>query len=228
MSICSVENCTGLVRAKGLCKSHYQRLREYGRFDKIMTGEKIKHPLYGMWNKRRQKENNFVKEWLDFDTFIKAVGEKPKGHFLARFDETKPCGPNNFEWRKIKVAKLETETDKEYRLRQQAYYRSENPLAARTANYRINFNLTLEEINVKLKSQSYVCAICEQPETATYKNTNKVKTLALDHDHKTKQIRDFLCSKCNLFVGKVEKDRDLISKVEKYLDKWQVPQEIFV
>jgi len=225
MPICSVEGCTRLVRAKGLCKTHYQRIREYGRFDKVMTGEKTKHPLYGMWNRRRQIKNSFVSEWLNFDTFLTAVGDKPDNHFLARLNEDEPCGPNNFEWRKIKVQKLEGETDKEYRLRQQAQYRLDYPLAARKSNYKINFNLTLEEVEKKLKNQNYVCAICKQPETATYKDTGKLKTLALDHNHKTKQIRDLLCSKCNLFVGKVEKDRELISKIEKYLDRWQVQQD---
>lgn len=54
--VCLVEGCGKPVRAKGYCKNHRQRLLEYGRLEKIMTGEKIKHPLYRMWNKRKQKK----------------------------------------------------------------------------------------------------------------------------------------------------------------------------
>lgn len=35
MSLCSVENCSRTVRAKGVCSVHYMRLRQYGRTDLI-------------------------------------------------------------------------------------------------------------------------------------------------------------------------------------------------
>lgn len=223
--VCSVEGCGLPIRAKGYCKNHRQRFLKYGRLEKII-GDKTKHSLYRMWSKRKQKVGNFVEEWLNFDAFLTAVGEKPKDHFLARLDENMPCGPNNWEWRKIKLRKLPDESNKEYVKRAVANARILNPTLARASNYKYNFGLTLEKVEKKLKDKNYVCAICEEPETATYKDTNKVRTLSLDHNHTTNQIRDFLCSKCNLFVGKVEKDRTLIIKVEKYLDRWQVQQEI--
>ncbi len=226
MKFCYAENCIKEVRAKGLCKDHYQRMLKYGRLEKIVTGDKTKHPLYLMWNKRKNVELGFVKEWLDFDIFLNAVGDPPADCFLARLNSDKPCGPDNFEWRKIKVAKLDGETTKDYNLRRQAAYRLENPSNARASNYKLSFNLSLEEVKEKLKAQNYLCAICEQPETAKYKNTDNIKTLALDHCHTTGKIREFLCSKCNLFVGKVEKDRTLINKIEKYLDRWQAQHAI--
>lgn len=216
---CSVEGCGNPIRAKGMCKNHRQRWLEYGRLDKVVTGEKTKHPLYGMWNKRRQIENSFSIEWLDFDIFIKAVGEKPKDHFLARLDDTKPCGPDNFEWRKIKLKMLKGETASQYSSRYSKLARENDPNYARKQNYKYNFGLTLEEIEAKLKSQNYVCMICNEPETIRYKNTDKVRTLALDHCHKTNKIRDFLCSRCNHILGRIKESKEILNNMILYLEK---------
>lgn len=120
---------------------------------------------------------------------------------------------------------LEGETASQYSSRHSKLARSLDPNYCRKQNYKYNFGLTLEEVEVKLKAQNYVCANCEQPEKATYKDTGIVKTLALDHDHLTGQIRDFLCAECNLFIGKIEKDRAKVAKAEKYLDRWLRPQD---
>jgi len=219
IKLCTVKGCHNPIRAVGMCKNHRQRFLEYGRLEKVVTGVKIHHPLYGMWNKRKQKENAFVKEWLDFDKFLKDVGEKPKDHFLATLDLSKPCGPNNFEWRKIKLKMIEGETPSQYSSRYSKIARKNDPNLSRKLNYKYNFGISLEEVEIKLAAQNYVCAICGQPEIATYKNTNKIKTLALDHCHKTGKLRDFLCSKCNLFLGKFEDNLHNLDKFHSYLDK---------
>lgn len=218
---CSVDGCEVASRSLGMCKSHYAMFSRYGRYEKVKSGVKVFHPLYGMWNKRKQKLGNFVDEWLNFDTFLTAVGDKPEDHFLARLDETKPCGPGNWEWRKIKLRMLEGETSSQYSSRHSKLARSLDPNLARASNYKYNFDLTMEQVEAKLKAQNYVCAMCKEPETATYKDTGKIRTLALDHNHKTGQIRDFLCAKCNLFVGQVEKNRNRVFWAEEYLNRWQ-------
>lgn len=214
---CSVEGCTFPIRAKGMCKNHRQRFLKYGRIEKIMTGEKASHPLYIMWNKRRQKKNAFSWEWLDFNTFIEAVGEKPDDHFLARPDETLPCGPANWEWRKIKLKKLEGETSSQYSSRHSKLARSLDPDHGRKQNYKYNYGLTLEEVNAKLDAQNHVCCICKEPEGAIDFRTGKIRTLALDHNHKTKKNRDFLCTRCNNVLGRVEENIEILSNMILYL-----------
>lgn len=60
------------------------------------------------------------------------------------------------------------------------------------------YGITLERYNEILKSQNYCCAICDRNETEF---TNK---LAVDHNHKSKNIRGLLCFHCNKFkVGKL-------------------------
>lgn len=217
--LCSVTDCNEPSRSLGMCKSHYAMFSRYGRYHKVKSGVKIFHPLYTMWNKRKQKPNNFVKEWLDFDTFIKAVGEKPEDCFLARFDETKPCGPDNFEWRKIKLKMLEGETASQYSSRYSKLARSLDPNHGRKQNYKYNFGLTLEEVEEKLKSQNYLCAICNEPETNKYNRTGKVQTLSIDHCHKTDKIRDMLCNRCNHILGRIKEDTNILKNMIVYLEK---------
>lgn len=184
--------------------------------DKMLI--KTKHSLFIMWNKRKQIKNAFIEEWnLDFWKFVKDVGEKPLDCFLAKIDKTKPCGPGNFEWRKIKFKQNEGETTKEYRARRAKVYRTENPNSSRKWNYKYNFGITLDQYEEMLKAQNGVCFICEQPEKATYKDTGKIKNLCIDHCHKTGKIRKLLCSNCNLIVGKLE-ENDLIDKMKDYLN----------
>ncbi len=214
--ICAAENCEKIVHCKGFCRNHYQRYSKYGRLNKI-NGEKIKHPLYDTWNANRQRAG-FVKEWLDdFYKFIKDVGEKPIDHRLTRIRLNEPFGPTNFKWVPL-FKPLENETDKDRRIRQRVQKRVDNPDYYRALNYKYTFKLSIDQIEAKLKNQNYVCAICEQPETAVYKSTGVVKNLALDHDHKTNKMRDFLCFKCNSFLGKLE-NSILMDKFLNYLEK---------
>jgi len=51
------------------------------------------------------------------------------------------------------------------------------------------------------------CSLCSQP----------TKALELDHDHKTKRLRGFVCRKCNLLLGLIE-DRNLpLDQIAAYL-----------
>jgi len=220
-SICSVDNCGIKIHARGYCKNHYQRLNEYGRLNKVVTGEKIKHPLYGMWNKRRLLANGFCEKWTkDFWLFVKTVGDRPKNHYLAKIGDAKLCGPENFKWKPI-FAKLENETEKEKNKRRSKEYLLKNPLAARTSNYKYNFGITLEEFNNKLWAQKGVCAICGNKETATYKSTGKIKNLSLDHCHTTDEIRGLLCARCNMFIGRVNESIEILQSAIEYLKKYR-------
>lgn len=213
---CCVENCNNTLYSSGYCCAHYKRLKLYGRLEKKPLGTKTKHPLFAIWNKRKNKE--FVKEWLDFDVFLKDVGEKPKDTYLARLDLTKPCGPNNFIWKTI-FKPIENETDEDRRKRQRRENLKLNPTYSREQNYKYVYGITLEQYNEMLKAQNFVCAICEQSETATYKGTDKIKNLAIDHCHKTGKLRKLLCSKCNLFIGKLEESLHLLDKMKVYLNE---------
>ena len=61
------------------------------------------------------------------------------------------------------------------------------------------------------------CAICGNPETAK-SSDGKLRHLALDHDHVSGQIRDFLCYRCNTLLGRVADDAMLLHKMADYLE----------
>lgn len=54
------------------------------------------------------------------------------------------------------------------------------------------------------------CAICDE-------QLRPGKATALDHDHRTGRIRALLCSPCNLTLGKMRDDPDLLEKAAAYL-----------
>ena len=45
-----------------------------------------------------KKRNKLCDEWMDFATFFKAVGQRPKYHKLFALDDSNPIGPGNWEW----------------------------------------------------------------------------------------------------------------------------------
>ena len=65
------------------------------------------------------------------------------------------------------------------------------------------YSMTIEQYNEKLKQQNFKCGICGKPIYQGVKNSGD--RACLDHDHKTGQVRDFLCSDCNFLVGHIEK-----------------------
>ena len=78
-----------------------------------------------------------------------------------------------------------------------------------------NFGITAEEYYKMLEEQNGVCAICRKPESA--KHNEKIRKLAVDHDHKTGEIRGLLCSNCNTGLGGFKSSLALLHSAEDYL-----------
>lgn len=70
-----------------------------------------------------------------------------------------------------------------------------------------NFGLTLEDYDNMVAVQNGVCAICGK----TNPSENR---LAIDHDHKTGEIRGLLCQHCNGCLGWYEINKQ---KIKNYL-----------
>jgi len=78
-----------------------------------------------------------------------------------------------------------------------------------------DFGISLEDFKQMLLEQKGVCAICGQPEIATYKG--KLRHLSVDHDHKTGQIRSLLCNDCNSALGFFKDNIKVLKNAAKYL-----------
>lgn len=82
----------------------------------------------------------------------------------------------------------------------------------RVRNYNLikRYGITLEEYNIILKKQNNVCAVCG--------GKDKKKSLAVDHNHKTGEVRGLLCGRCNPALGFIQESPKLVKQLLKYLD----------
>lgn len=102
----------------------------------------------------------------------------------------------------------------------QVTYKIEFPEKLSRTNYKkrlkSRYGLTIEAYQDILDFQNGTCAICHQPETA--KNSKGgTKTLAVDHDHETGEVRGLLCDNCNLGLGRFSDSIDLLESAISYL-----------
>lgn len=74
------------------------------------------------------------------------------------------------------------------------------------------YGLTLEQYDEMLIAQDGGCAICGESESSG-------KSLSVDHDHKTGQVRELLCRKCNSTLGYMREDPQLLMAAATYLMK---------
>ena len=74
-----------------------------------------------------------------------------------------------------------------------------------------NINITTEEYKQKYKSQEGKCNICKE----------SFATLCVDHDHSTGQIRGLLCKQCNLGIGNLKDNIDLLTNAIEYLKEYK-------
>jgi len=66
------------------------------------------------------------------------------------------------------------------------------------------YGITAEQYEEMNRLQGGRCLICGQAERGTRRGIPK--TLAVDHDHDTGEIRGLLCSKCNTAIGLLDDD----------------------
>lgn len=76
------------------------------------------------------------------------------------------------------------------------------------------FGITLDEYELKLKSQNHTCPICKKH------SSEKEKQFAVDHNHTTGEIRDLLCRECNLALGNIQENYETALALGEYIKKW--------
>jgi Recombination endonuclease VII len=81
----------------------------------------------------------------------------------------------------------------------------------RKRNLKAFYGITVEDYEKILKLQGGVCAICGGV------NENS-RQLAVDHNHKTGDIRGLLCHLCNGLLGHARDRKDILKKAIRYLN----------
>ena len=125
--------------------------------------------------------------------------------------------------REIKRKYTQTPHAKKLRKINQKKYRQ--TLRGKTVDKAVNrkhrlkreYNMTVKEYSTMLQQQNGVCAICGKSETHT--NQGGVMPLSIDHNHKTGKVRGLLCARCNITLGFVKDNKNLLLKLAIYLEE---------
>lgn len=75
------------------------------------------------------------------------------------------------------------------------------------------YNLSPEEYDAMVAEQDGKCAICGGTETYEH------KSLCVDHDHRTGEVRGLLCSRCNKALGAFFDSQALLNSAANYLER---------
>ena len=147
------------------------------------------------------------------------TGEWPEGRVKYKNGDKQDCRFENL----TTFRKIAGEWDHNTPDGRNAYlreYRRSDPVLERERWLRGKFNMSLETYDAMLEAQNGVCAICKQPET--HKRNGKLKALAVDHSHKTGEIRGLLCCDCNTGIGKLKDSVNVLQSAIDYLRKHSI------
>lgn len=108
---------------------------------------------------------------------------------------------NQADWVKKNLTK-----SKEYH---KNYNQRVAPMKKRDAQLRRDYGISLAEYQKLFKQQNGECAICSKKSD---------KTLHVDHNHETGQIRGLLCFRCNYGLGYFKDSLSQFKRIVKYLE----------
>lgn len=95
--------------------------------------------------------------------------------------------------------------------------RAENPENIRAIRRKSKFGLTSEDFQVMLARQSGLCDICGNE----FSHAKRRSAPAVDHDHKTGEVRGVLCGKCNSLLGFAKDNIDILERASDYLKQFR-------
>lgn len=222
-SFCCATDCDRPVVSHGMCDTHRKRLDRHGHIEETRPddwGAKHKHPLFHSWSwmRRRRSVAQMDVTWReDFLQFAMDVGKRPSDkHKIFAIRDGEPIGPDNFVWRRAIDVQGDNSDKKAHKARRARAYRAVNRELFRGYSLKKTYGMSLEEYETLHAKQNGKCAVCGKPEISTI-NGNTL-SLAVDHCHKTQDIRGLLCLKCNRGLGLFKDSADLLRKAAKYLN----------
>lgn len=90
-------------------------------------------------------------------------------------------------------------------------------------NMKQRYGVTTEWVGIKFIEQQGKCAICRRDIYYNVWGERKDKTFSLhvDHDHRTGQPRGLLCQDCNIAIGKLQDDVDILQRAMFYVQQYR-------
>lgn len=105
--------------------------------------------------------------------------------------------------------------ERQRRYRKAHGYPKRNFLKWFTWYIKYTYNLSIEQYEKIAKTQNFSCGICKKPQDKLSKR------FAVDHDHKTGQIRGLLCHQCNAGLGNFHDNIQFLVKATAYLKRFK-------
>lgn len=97
--------------------------------------------------------------------------------------------------------------------RYNAVQRNYNKKHRRRIHYKRAYDMSVDEIAALFLSQKGLCAICGKAATG-------IRPLAVDHCHKTGQVRGMLCYGCNREIALLD-DESKLKKALEYVERFR-------
>lgn len=104
-------------------------------------------------------------------------------------------------------------------------WREANPVKVLDAHFRRTFGISYEQYVEMAAAQGGVCAICgEEPTVEMGVKSGRhgrraEPRLVVDHNHMTGEVRGLLCHPCNVGIGMLKDDPDVLKKATRYLEE---------
>lgn len=104
--------------------------------------------------------------------------------------------------------------DPEWYARRARAYRDANPDMEYGWALKKKYGLSLEDYYLMLAGQEGRCAICGDEFGEIRKHIH------VDHNHETGEVRGLLCQACNVSIGRMREDANVLRKAAEYLEKY--------
>ena len=95
-------------------------------------------------------------------------------------------------------------------------YRTMCRPCSKSSRLQSTYGISLEEYQEKLEEQKGQCAICGSQVVDSLG-----RSLAVDHNHETGEVRGLLCSNCNLGIGSFKDNVKLLANAIVYLENYE-------
>ena len=91
------------------------------------------------------------------------------------------------------------------------FSKPENKDREKSRQLQKKYGITLDEYNQMFTDQNGCCAVCGKHES------NQVRSLAVDHDHETGEVRELLCTSCNTSLGLLQENEEILLSMLAYI-----------
>jgi hypothetical protein len=91
--------------------------------------------------------------------------------------------------------------------------------AERAGKIRRRYGISARDVYSMYKKQDGKCAVCGEEGDIHEMGFTHKPTLNIDHCHETTHVRGLLCQGCNLGIGHLKDDVEILKQAIKYLNK---------